>query len=369
VSVSKLANGQYRARYRTPEGKQVAKHFTRKGDANRWVTTEQAKVLKGDWVDLSNTITVAQYADQWAIGRPHRPTTSRRVALNIKKHITATSLGSRPMVKVRPSEVQAWVTSRADVLAPSTLKLLVGMVRTIFASAVLDGVLAKSPVVGLSLPRYANERIVPLTIDQVRTLAEKMPKRCKAMVITQAGLGLRIGELLALRVQDVNFLKRSVSIEWQLAEHSRERVPPKTPRSKRTIPLPQTVADALALHIQEYPPAEDGSLWAMKNGQTFIKNNFASRVFATAVVKAGLPVGTTPHALRHHFASVLLDAGESVVAVAEALGHENATLVLTTYAHLMPSREDRTRKAIDSAWKSEDQVRTGGTEMPADQAN
>ncbi|MGH3572420.1 MAG: tyrosine-type recombinase/integrase, partial [Pseudonocardiaceae bacterium] len=50
------------------------------------------------------------------------------------------------------------------------------------------------------------------------------------------------------------------------------------------------------------------------------------------------------------YASVLLAAGESVVAVAELLGHENATLVLTTYGHLMPGSEDRARKAIDGAW-------------------
>jgi integrase len=65
---------------------------------------------------------------------------------------------------------------------------------------------------------------------------------------------------------------------------------------------------------------------------------------------AGLPAGTTPHDLRHHYASVLLAQGESVVAVAKRLGHENAALVLSTYGHLMPDSEDRTRRAVDLAW-------------------
>jgi integrase len=65
---------------------------------------------------------------------------------------------------------------------------------------------------------------------------------------------------------------------------------------------------------------------------------------------AKLPASTTTHDLRHHFASVLLAAGESVVAVAERLGHEDATLVLTTYGHLIPGADDRTRKAVDGAW-------------------
>ncbi len=73
-------------------------------------------------------------------------------------------------------------------------------------------------------------------------------------------------------------------------------------------------------------------------------------VFRSAVAIAGLPEGTTSHDLRHHYASVLLAAGESVIAAAERLGHENATLVLTTYGHLLPDSEERTRRAVDLAW-------------------
>jgi integrase len=89
-------------------------------------------------------------------------------------------------------------------------------------------------------------------------------------------------------------------------------------------------------------------------------DHYGSQILAAAVRRAGLPEGTTSHGLRHHYASVLLAAGESVVAVAERLGHENATLVLKTYGHLMPDSEDRTRRAIDEAWCA--------TTVPSDQA-
>jgi integrase len=71
-----------------------------------------------------------------------------------------------------------------------------------------------------------------LTVEQVGKLATSMPKRNQAMVITQAGLGLRIGELLALRVVDVDFLHRTVRVEFQLAPGSKIRSEPKTPRSR-----------------------------------------------------------------------------------------------------------------------------------------
>ena len=80
-------------------------------------------------------------------------------------------------------------------------------------------------------------------------------------------------------------------------------------------------------------------------------------MFKPAAKNAVLPAGVTSHDLRHHYASVLLAAGESV-AVAERLGHENATLVLKTYGHLMPDSEDRTRRAIDTAWSTSDGPQT-----------
>jgi integrase len=67
--------------------------------------------------------------------------------------------------------------------------------------------------------------------------------------------------------------------------------------------------------------------------------------------RAGLP-HTTSHDLRHTYASWLLPAGESLVTVASRLGHRNANMIIRTYGHLVPCTEDRTRRAIDLAWKS-----------------
>ena len=96
------------------------------------------------------------------------------------------------------------------------------------------------------------------------------------------------------------------------------------------------VAETLAAHISEFSPAENGSLFTTTSGHLYRQEHFGARVFKPAAKSAGLPAGVTSHDLRHHYASVLLAAGESVVAVAERLGHENATLVLKTYGHLMP---------------------------------
>lgn len=205
-----------------------------------------------------------------------------------------------------------------------------------------------------------------MTVAQVRALADAMLDRYRAMVLVQAGLGLRIGELLGLRVADVDFLRRTVRIEHQSTQKTRELVAPKTESSRRIIPLPAMVADALAAHLAAYPAAVDigctcpGTvtcsrvtsplLFHTATAAALKQDYYRRRIFGKAVTAAELPVGTTSHDLRHHFASVLIAAGESVVAVAEWLGHDGAGLVLSTYGHLMPNSEDRMRKAIDGAY-------------------
>src|SRR5947209_3766841 len=125
-----------------------------------------------------------------------------------------------------------------------------------------------------------------------------------------------MGELLALRVPDVDFLRRTV-------------------------------------RIAAYPPDGDGTLFTSQKWAGPLTHQwYGQDLFGAAAKRAGLPAGTTTHDLRHHYASVLLAAGESVVAVAERLGHENANLVLSVYGHLMPDSEDRTRRAVDAAWSS-----------------
>jgi integrase len=110
------------------------------------------------------------------------------------------------------------------------------------------------------------------------------------------------------------------------------------------------VAEALAEHLRAFPAAPDGLIFHTSTDRPLWQEHYGTRVFAKAVARAGLPTGTTSHDLRHHYASVLLAAGESVVA--ELLGHEDATLVLQVYGHLMPGSEDRTRRAVDAAWNA-----------------
>jgi integrase len=155
---------------------------------------------------------------------------------------------------------------------------------------------------------------------------------------------------LALRVQDVDFLRRTARVEWQIAPAPRRGQTPRRRGHAGPWRSPRSSLTAWPRISLACPPAADGTLFTTRTGAPYRHDYYGTTIFSAAVSRAGLPDGTTSHDLRHHYASVLLAGGESVVAVAERLGHENATLVLKTYGHLMPDSEDRTRRVVDEAW-------------------
>lgn len=340
---------RWQIKYRVDGKERDGGSYAVKAVAERKLVELEANLLRGIWVDPNDRTTLSEYAARWLAGRPHGSLTAIRVESMIRTHLDGTPLGSRRLVSVLPSEVQAWATDRAKVLAPTTLHTLTSLLSSIYNAAVLDRLVGTSPVVQLALPSTNSERIVPLTVEEVRSLAKAMAPRFRAAVYVQAGLGLRIGELLALRVQDIDFLRRTARVEHQVGARSLELVPPKTPQSRRTLPLPAMVGNVLSAQIATTKPGPGGLLWYTSTNRP-VNPDFYREKFTAAATKAKLPKGTSPHDLRHHYASVLIAAGESVVAVAERLGHDGANLVLSTYAHLMPDTEDRTRKAIDGAW-------------------
>lgn len=334
------------ARWRDPSGRQRKQSFARKADAERHLTAIMRELHRGNYIDPGDgRATITELSRAWAANRPHRESSAARTRSLIDNHIAGTALGDMPVGAVRQSHVQAWATGVSKRLEPGGAKLALKLLRAVLNAAVEDQRIPFTPARRIALPRAEAARIVPLTVPQVRQLAEDVPDRFTAMVIAQAGLGLRVGELLALRPRELNFLGRSVSVEWQIEASTGRRIPPKTPLSRRVLPMPTVVSEALARHIEVYGTQPDDRLFAL----TAVRYQEVIRKTAAA---AGLKA--TTHDLRHHYASVLLEAGESVVSVAERLGHDGAKLVLSTYGHLIPGGEERTRTAIDSAWSAPD---------------
>ncbi len=340
----------WRARYRGPDGRERSKSFMKKSDAELWLDTMRGDLAYGTWVDPAGGRTPFEvYALAWQASRVHRPTTQVMVESHLRNHILPRFAG-RPLGSFRRSEIQAFVKELSQRLAPATVEVVYRYLASIFKNAVADRLIAVSPCDRIVLPKRARTLVTPLETEQVRAVIAAVPMRYRALVVTAAGTGLRQGEVFGLTLPHVDFLRKRLHVVQQLVL-VQNRPPflaaPKTPSSVRTVPLPDVVIDALALHLRDHPAQAEGLVFTNEHDQGISRTRFSDRVWRPAVKRAGVPTGTGFHALRHYYASLLIRHGESVKVVQQRLGHASAVETLDTYSHLWPDSEDLTRQAVD----------------------
>lgn len=264
--------------------------------------------------------------------------------------------------------MQALLRALQQDLAPSFVRVVFVHLSAVLSAAVDDEKIIKNPCKASSIkvPRLNPRKIEPWSIEQVHAVRDALPERYRICATLAAGAGLRHGELLGLAVDDVDFLRHTIHVRRQ-AKIGKGHVVFAFPKGRKTrdVPLPEHVALELAAHITRFPTADVTLPWDRPDGDPYRAAllvtrhddspmkapHFNTYVWTPALKAAGVPSGRENglHALRHWYASVLLDAGESIKAVSEYLGHASAAFTLATYTHLMPTSEQRTRKAVDLA--------------------
>ncbi len=367
ASIQKRPDGRWRARYRDETGREHARHFARKVDAERWAASQVTDVARGVHIDpRAGKVTLGTYALAWAAGQVHRESTRQTVESRLRLHVLP-FLGDRPIGTIRKSEIQSWVRGRSDLLAASTTRVVFSYVSAIFRAAVEDRLIPSSPCGRVQLPKRDRRRVEPLTVEVVRALTDAISPRYRAVIVLAAGTGLRQGECFGLTLDRVDFLRQTLLVDRQMVMLTGRPTalgPPKTAASVRTVPLPQVVVDELAAHLAAYPPGSDGLLFTNAHGRPINRASFA-QAWLPAARRARLPEGESFHSLRHFYASLLIRHGESVKVIQARLGHASAAESLDTYSHLWPDSEDRTRQAVDAVLAaSADSVRTSETAKP-----
>jgi len=359
---------RWQARYRDPDGRERSKTFTRKVDAQRWLDQVTADLVTGRYVDpKAGRVTLGDFAAEWLETQTFDAPTRETMESRVRTHILPT-IGPVELRHLKPSTVQAWVRSRQTEVAPSYCRLLLSNLSTILSAAVEDGLIASNPcaVSSVKAPRVDRRRVAPWTVETVHSVIDGHPNEFRAMPVLGAGCGLRQGELFGLTLDAIDFLRQVVHVRQQLrlVENQVVLAPPKGGR-EREVPLPDVVAMAVAEHVQrsgtataELPWREPGGdvgsvelMFTHRDRGPLTRAYFTHNAWKPALQGAGLERNRDNgmHALRHHYASVLLENGVSIRAVSEYLGHHDPGFTLRTYAHLMPESEDRARAAIDAA--------------------
>ena len=355
--------------YRDDQDAQRSKSFRLKSEADAFRASVEVDLRRSSYIDPdAGKVTLEDYAREWLDRQTFDAPTRVAMESRLRVHLYPT-LGALQLRSIKASTVQGWVRGRSRDLAASYVSLILGHLKAILSAAVDDKLIAANPAASRSVkaPRSDRRKVVPWTVEQVQAIAAGHPDRYRAIPLVGAGTGLRQGELFGIAVEDVDFLRHTLHVRTQVRLINGHPVfaPPKGGKV-REVPLPETVAVALAEHLRAFPAVEVSLPWLDVDGEPTIrplvftgakggslnKNPHTQRVWKPALEAAGIeyvPRQSGMHQLRHHYASVLLDAGVSIAALASYLGHADPSVTLKVYSHMMPHSQDRARQAIDAA--------------------
>jgi len=294
-------------------------------------------------------LTVGKFLDQWMIEvvQPSvRPWTYRGYDVHVRLHIKP-ALGNLALEAVSPRHVQALLNQKlAEGLAPKTVRYIRGTLRTAFKQATRWGLIVRNPVDAVDGPKVERFEIRPFTPDEARQfLSAIRGERLEALYSVALTMGLRQGEALGLRWQDVDLDLGNLRINKQLQRINGkfQLVEPKTPRSRRTLALPASIVVGLREHWnrQLSERAVVGERWETSDlvfttdrGRP-LDGTVVSHHFHRQLDRAGL-VQRRFHDLRHSCATLLLVQGVSPRVVMDVLGHSQIALTMNTYTHVLP---------------------------------
>ncbi|MFJ5774940.1 tyrosine-type recombinase/integrase [Streptomyces sp. NPDC093094] len=375
---------RYRARYVGPDGTEKSKSFPdgKKRLAEKWLSAIETDMTRGQYTDPKSVrITFQQYAEKWLDTKTSSPMARKELGRRLRLHVYPV-LGTRPVGTFRPEHIRellAALEAKRGV-GPAYARNIFADVQSVLSAAVDDSLLSRNPCSARTVrrPKPDAHPVVPWVPAQVFAVRAALLDRYRAMVDVGAGCGLRQGEVFGLAEDALSADGRTLHVVRQI-KHVEGHPVFDLPKGgkKRDVPLPGSVAEALRAHMDACKPVEITLPWGVPEGPKVSarliftaeqggivwRSNFNGKEWKPALAAAGLiPAADDDgkyalarergmHALRHFYASALLDAGENIKAVSEYMGHADPGLTLRVYAHLMPDSRERARRAIDTVFQ------------------
>jgi integrase len=266
--------------------------------------------------------------------------------------------------------VKAWTARLREEHEPSYVYALHSRLSQILSDAVHDGVLGRNPCSRRTSPPMGKQKAYVASTQQVWAIHDAMPEHLRVAVLLGAFAGLRVAEVAALRVSDVDFIRGVVHPVQQWPDK-----PLKTEGSDAAIPIPTDLALLLSASVQAYPsemmvtngPGTDkAGPWIIERAIRHAKAAIAESESRLEDKVLTLPEGFSFHDLRHYLASLLIASGADIKTVQARMRHATARTTLDTYGHLWPDADESTRSAVgaviaermDSFETTADELRT-----------
>lgn len=376
-SIRKLPSGRWQARYPNGSGRMLPadRTFPTKADASLFLSSVQTDMGRGQFLDpRDGKITLAQWSDEW-LALP-----GKRAASIVRDRqglgVFLPDLGALPLSAITPKHVQATVNARAKKAAPATLRRDFAALRAVLNAAVDADRIARSPARRIALPTVITAERGTLTPEGLSELADALPGHYRALVLTGAVLGLRWGEAIGLRVCDIDFPRRTVTVAGtmkELAGHLSLEPDAKTQQSLRALVAPAFLVDELARHLalyRESPDADSEALVFVGPKGGILRRRFVERILRPTAEKVRnkaiadkraplVPAGLTFHALRHVAVTAMADAGVPYNVTQRRAGHSTARMTMERYSHRSTEADKDAAQALQGYFSDAFSERSG----------
>jgi integrase len=365
-SITRRKNGGWCAQYTlyTAEGR---KRKTLYGKTRQEVAAKLAKAVadrEGGLLFDAGSLTVGEYLDKWLVDSVKdtvRLTTYQGYERICRLHIKP-SLGRVRLKDLTVVHVRALYRERLEAgLAPRMVQLVHVTLHKALKQAVADGLIPRNVTEAVKAPRSEKKEFRPLSPEQARTLLDAVEgDRLEALYVLAISTGLRQGELLGLKWEDIDLESGTLQVRRTLSTQVGSGFsfsPPKTAKGKRSIKLPEVTKSSLKRHrksqLEERMKLaglweDNGLVFTTRVGTPLGRQELITRSFKPLLSKAGLP-GIRFHDLRHTCATLLLSMGVHAKFVQELLGHATISITLDTYSHVLPGMGDAAAGAMDEA--------------------
>lgn len=374
--MTRRANGEGSV-YRRADGRWAGAYYVLRPDGGRERLTVYGRTRADASAKLAELVsktaagiplavkkwTVEAYAQHWledVVAGRLRPSTLSSYRGTLRLHIVPT-LGRLPLRRVTPAHVRKLLSEKlAGGMSVRSVQIVHAILRAMLAEAMRDELVERNVAAIVKGPSREQAEVKPWTVEEVSTfLRAAGDDRLYALFALGVAVGMRRGELLGLRWIDVDFDRSIVHVRQAIQRVCGEGLivgPPKSPRSRRDVPVPAYAMRALKEHRSRQAEEKlalgeywvDSGLVFTSTVGTAIEPRNLTRVLDELVRAAGVR-RVRFHDLRHTCASMLLAQGVPARVVMDVLGHSQFSITMDLYSHVMPSALREAADAIDRA--------------------
>lgn len=367
-SISKRSGGGWMAQYYVLSGTGGRERRTLYAKTRTEAARKLARAIgerdTGFVVDAGR-LTVGDYLERWledSVKGTVRTSTYEAYRYMVEPHLVP-FLGALKLRDINPVHVRALYRDKLEAgLSAATVRKMHAVLNKAMKQAVMDGLVHRNVCDSVRPPRLARKEIRPLDPEQAGALLRAAASdRLEALYVLAVHTGMREGELLGLKWEDVSLdgeepvLRLRRALVREAGKVALGEL--KTPKSRRQVRLTRAAAGALRAHLARqmeeieragpsYRPG--GLVFATESGSPINPSNLRNRSFKPLLRRAGL-AGICFHDLRHTCATLLLTRNVHPKLVQELLGHATISMTLDTYSHFLPSMGNQTVRAMEAA--------------------